>query len=206
MMLECSLCGDRLDDWIGAWLATVDDVDQVVDGGCLRWIAWAVLLLLPVVEEKASVVRAEGKTCYGAAASSERAAEVVPPGLTEVEAVMQGGTSERSVSRVDRLETQCFVVQRLTFELGLKVGHHQMSLCDQTGAECVLDVDQVLCLAKLPETLLTGPGAKGAVLVGNEAHGGETLERGIDPAIHGDVGGADGVGVGIGGQRLRWAI
>ena len=83
----------------------VQRIDQLIAGWCLCGIAWAVLQFLPVVEEEASVVGAEGKSGDGAAASPERTAEVVPPGLAEVEAVLQGGTCDCSVSCVDGLQS-----------------------------------------------------------------------------------------------------
>ena len=72
-----------------------------------------------------------------------------------------------------------------------------MRLCNQAWAECVFLSGQVFCFVQLPEALLASPGADHVVLVGDEAHSCQPLQRWIDPTIHGDVGRADGVGIDI---------
>ena len=60
---------------------------------------------------------------------------------------------------------------------------------------------------ELAEAFVAGPGADGDALAGDEAHGGEAFEGGVDPTVHGDVGGADGVGVDVADiDRCGWGV
>src|SRR5277367_6630324 len=102
-------------------------IDQCIDGRGLCRIAGAVLQFLSVVEEEPAVVGPEGEPGNCATASSERTAEVVPPGLAKVEAVLQGRSCNCPVARVGGLETQRLVVLR-RFEFGVKIGHKKVSL------------------------------------------------------------------------------
>ncbi len=100
------------------------------------------LEFLPVVKEEASVVGAKGEACDGAAASAERAAVVVPPGLAEVEAVCQRWAGYGSESTVDRLEAERFVVFRFGFEFGMEIGDEEIGLVDEARAVGVAETSQ----------------------------------------------------------------
>ncbi len=109
---------------------------------------------------------------------------------------------------VDPLEGGGVVGVGLAVELDVEIGEEEVGLGLDAGAGG--EVDEVLGLGDLAQALLAGPGTDADALRGDEAEGGEALECGIDPAVHGDVGGAElvdvqlGVAGGIGGVVGLW--
>src|SRR5579883_2145705 len=75
-------------------------VDELVDRRSLVGAAWVALRLLTVVEEEPSLMCTDGIAGDGAGAAPERAAEVVPPRLAEVEAVVQRRTGNGACAHV----------------------------------------------------------------------------------------------------------
>src|SRR5262249_26343952 len=78
-----------------------------------------------------------------------------------------------------------------------------MSLRKQARAVRVLPTGQFFCEAKLAPAFLPGPRPDGGALAGDEAHGRQPLQGWVDPAVHGAVGGPDGVGVCVFGKGFR---
>src|ERR1700679_1710835 len=132
-------------------------IDELIDGRGFCRIAGAVLQLLSVIEEPATVVGAKRESGDCAAASTKRTAEVVPPGLTKVVAVRQGWTCDCSEASVDGLQAQRIAVERLRFEFGVKVGDEKVSLRKQVWAGCIGLIGDALRYTKLPEALHAGP-------------------------------------------------
>ena len=183
----------RLEQRIGRMMgASADEsielVDERVDLGRLCRISWAVLQLLPVVEKEAAVVSAVGESADEAAAAAKRTAEVVPPGLAEVEAIGQRRSRNRPIASVDRLQRQRLVGDWLIGELVMQIRHQAMSFGHQSRAETIWTLSQFLCLLELTQALLTGPWTDPDVLRRNQAHRTQTLQRGVDPAVHRDIG------------------
>ena len=78
----------------------------------------------------------------------------------------------------------------------IEVGYQAPGFVDESSL-VANPVGNLLCLMELPQALLPSPGADGDVLGWDQAEGGQTLEGGIDPAVHGDVGRSNGVRIGF---------
>ena len=161
----CSLREHRRNERI-VGLYPVKRVFELSDGGGVRWIAGAMLHLLPVVEEEPAMVSAQGESGDGAAASTQRAAKVVPPCLTEVEAVRKGRTCNRSIARIDRFQRQRLIGNRFVCQFVVKIGHQAVRFGQQACAVVILSVGQLLCLSELAQALLPGPWPNGDALSG----------------------------------------
>jgi hypothetical protein len=60
-------------------ICPIQRIDQLIDLRRLRWVTRTMLQLLPVIEEEASMMGAQGVAGDEIAASALRAAKVVPP-------------------------------------------------------------------------------------------------------------------------------
>ncbi len=85
----------------------------------------------------------------------------------------------------------------------MEIGHEQVGLRYQAGAEIVFAGGEQFSFLELAEALLAGPGTDGDALAGDEAHGTEAFKGRVDPAVHGDVGRANGIGIHIGIKRME---
>ena len=185
--------GHGLDGGIGGF-DVIDGIDELILGGGFGEDSGAMLEFVAVVEEEASVVGAEGVSGDGAGTATEGSAEVVPPGLAEVVAIGEGGAGDGSDAGVDGFEVEGLIGGWVASQLEVEVVHEATAFSEEGGAEGVGGAGEVFGEVELAEALVAGPGADGDALAGDEAHGGEAFEGGVDPTVHGDVGGADGVG------------
>ncbi len=185
-------------------LDTIQLIDQLIHLGRLGWVAGAVLQLFASVEEETTVVSACGEAGDCIRAPALGASEVIPPCLAEVEAVIEGWSGDGSVARIGGFESQLLVGGRFFRELTVEVGHETSRFRDQPRAGQADAIGDFLRLMKLAKTFLAGPGSDRYILCRDQAQGGEPLECGIDPTVHGDVGRSYRVGIGV--EDRRWPV